>query len=112
MSKPPKWRDNLIVPEPPPSNVGKIAVGISGGVVAGVLACVLAMNYIRNSTAERSPQPIPPVQELTQAVTPTDVQTPDTAQEKSAGEAHAGSGNVPAGEGRSELPSVSTPARA
>ncbi|MCE9528480.1 MAG: hypothetical protein K8R36_20750 [Planctomycetales bacterium] len=110
VSKPPKWRDNLIVPEPPPSNVGKIAVGISGGVVAGVLACVLAMNYIRNSTAERLPQPIPPVPELPQAVTPTDAKTPNTDQEKSAGETHASSGNVPVGEGRSESPRVSTPA--
>jgi len=103
------WRDNLIAPEPPPSNVGKIAMGISGGVVAGVLACVLAMNYIRNSRAESSPQPILPVPELTQAVSTTDVQTPDTAQEKSAADAQSGSDNIPVQEGRSELPSVSTP---
>jgi hypothetical protein len=85
-SKPAPWRDDLTVPEPPSHNVRNMAVGISGGVVAGVLACVFGMNFIRNAKAERSP-PLPPVQ-VSQVATP-DVKALETAQKKSADEKHA-----------------------
>src|SRR5689334_11139312 len=41
-AKPAPWQGDFTVPEPPSHNVRNMAVGISGGVVAGVLACVLA----------------------------------------------------------------------
>lgn len=105
-----KWRDNLMVPKPPPSNVRKMAVGISGGAIAGVLVCVLALHFMRNSAAHRGPGPISPGHDVIQAIPTTDVKAQETAGEKSAGEAYTGSGNVPAGEGHGVLPSASPPA--
>ena len=109
-AKPAPWRDNLVVvPEPPSHNVRNIAVGISGGAVAGVLACVLTMNYIRNAKAEHSPQPILPVHQVSQAATTTDVKAQETTEKKSA-EKYADSAPLLAPEGRNELPAKSTPA--
>jgi hypothetical protein len=111
-SKSTSWRDNLVVPEPPSHNVRNMAMGISGGAVAGVLACVLAMNYIRNAKAEHSPPPVFPVHEVSQAANAanaTDVNAPETAAKKSAEEKHADSGPVLTPEARGELPSKSTP---
>ena len=105
-----KWRDKPIVPAPPPSNVGKIAIGISGGIAAGVVACVWALTHVRESTSEGSPQHISLVREVKQAVKSTDVEIADIAQEKWDGEAHTDIANLPAEEVRSELPSDSTTA--
>ncbi len=104
-SKPAPWRDNLTVPEPPSHNVRNLAVGISGGAVAGVLACVLALNYMRNATAEHSPPSV------SQTVTPIDVKAQETAEKKSAEDRQAGSGALQAPQGRGALPveSTSTP---
>ena len=107
-SKPAPWRDDLTVPEPPSHNVRNMAMGISGGVVAGVLACVLAMNFIRNAKAERSPQPLPPVQQISQVAT-SEVKAPETAQMKSGDEKHADNDPLLAAEGRRKLPRESTP---
>ena len=104
-AKPAPWQGDFTVPEPPSHNVRNMAVGISGGVVAGVLACVLAMNYIRNVKAEHSPKPLPLVQEVSQAA-PPEVKAPETDQQKSADEKHADSGPLLASEGHDE----STPA--
>lgn len=108
-SKPAPWRDNLTVPEPSSHNVRNIAVGISGGAVAGVLACVLAMNFMRNAKAERSPQAIP-IHQVSQAANSTNVKAPESAEKESAGEEQADSGPLLAPEGRGELPGESTPA--
>jgi hypothetical protein len=104
--KPAPWQGDFTVPEPPSHNVRNMAVGISGGVVAGVLACVLAMNYIRNVKAEHSPQPLPLVQDVSQAATP-EVKASETDQQKSADEKQADSGSLLASEG-GELPGEST----
>jgi hypothetical protein len=83
--KPAAWRDNLIAPEPSPPSVRKLTLGISGGALAGVLVCVLALHLTRNSTAIR-PDPVSPEQEVTQAVPATDVKAqkavPEAAGEK------------------------------
>ena len=115
-SKPATWRDNLMVPESLPPNVRNMAVGISGGAVAGVLVCVLALHLMRNSTANHSPEPIPPGHQATQPVTTTDVKVQGadvkvqkTVETKPAGEMHANSGDFLATADRSELPKESTP---
>ena len=107
-AKPAAWRDDLTVPEPPSHNVRNMAVGISGGVVAGVLACVLAMNYIRNVKTAHNSQPLSLVQEVSQVATP-EAKAPETDQQKSADEKHA-DGSLLASGGGGELPGESTPA--
>ena len=102
-SKQAPWRDDLTVPEPPSHNVRNMAVGISGGVVAGVLACVLAMNYIRNAKAEHSPPPLP-VQQISQVAT-ADVKAPEAAQKK-----QVDNDRLVAAEARRESPHESMPA--
>lgn len=115
-AKPATWRDNLAAHPSPPPNVRNVAVGISGGVVAGVLACVLAMNFIRNSTAHHSSGPIPPTPAVSQPVTTNlakvqgaNVKAQKTVETKPAGEMHANSGDFLATAGRIALPSESTP---
>lgn len=108
-SKPATWRDRLTVPASPPPHGRNMVVGISGGAVAGVLACVLALNFIRNSVDNRIPKQIPPRQEVSQAVTTTDVKAQETLEKKSAGEKHADSGDFLTPEGRVALPGESVP---
>lgn len=86
--KPAAWRDNLIAPEPPPTSVRKMTMGVSGGAIAGVLVCVLALHLTRNSTANRRPVSVPSEHAVTQAVPATDVQAEETAP-KNAGEKHS-----------------------
>jgi len=45
-----------------PSTVRNVAVGISGGTVAGVLVCVLAMHFVHNTTAGQVAEPTQPGQ--------------------------------------------------
>lgn len=108
--KPAAWRDNLIAPEPPPTSVRKMTMGISGGAVAGVLVCVLALHLMQNSTANRPPELIPPEQEVTQAVPATDVKAQETAPKSVAGEKHPDRDDSLVTEERTAFPGESTPA--
>jgi len=83
-AKPPEV--NLLVPDPPRASVGKMAVGISGGVVAGVLACVLAMNYIKNAADEHRPPPISSTPAESLSVAAANVPAPSPAPQEPAKE--------------------------
>jgi hypothetical protein len=111
-SKPAAWRDNLIVPEPSPPSVRKLTMGISAGAVAGVLVCVLALHLTRNSTANRRPEQVPPVQEVTKAAFPaSDVTDEETASRKAAGEKQLDRDKSLVTQERTATPDKSTPAR-
>lgn len=103
------WRDNLFVPPPPPSVVDgrSVAAGISVTVVAGVLVCVLALHYMRSSTAQPSPGTSPLAHDVTQTITQEVVKAREAPREaeKPGGERQKETGDPLAKTGRGGLPS-------
>ena len=102
--------NSLLAPEPP-MITRKMAVGISVAVLAGVLVCLLALQFMQNSTVDRRTDPIPSKSEVTGALTTADVtkdapaavKVLETVREKAAEEKPA-AGDILAPESRRERP--------
>ena len=101
--------NNLLVPEPP-IVTRKMALGISG-----VLVCMLALQFMQNSTVDRRPDLIPPKLEVTEATAAevkanvardarANIKGPETVREKAAEEWPAGKGDILAPDSRRERP--------
>jgi len=92
-----------------PSTVRRVAVGISGGTVAGVLACVLAMHFIRNTTANQLREPTQLEQVAAEEVRADDAKPTASLEQKSGAESLPQSAGVLEPEAQRDLPAESIP---